>query len=246
MPATIVLTLSLLLWPCVVEPAAAQSGGRILVGLSGGVQSGAPPLTDHFEFERNVETATVDVKYPAKSAVLVDGSLTARVWKEIGAGVAVSQGTRSGSALVDARIPHPLLFQQPRTVAGSQSALDTAETGVHIYLAYAVRATRRLTVTPFGGPSFLHLARELVRDVTYNESYPYDAATFSSAPTRRATAGAIGVNAGVDLRWMFARSVGIGGLVRFTRATIDLSAGDRSLPVRAGGIQAGAGIRLVF
>ena len=36
---------------------------------------------DHYleEFERNVETATVDVKYPTKPAVLVDGSVTVRL-----------------------------------------------------------------------------------------------------------------------------------------------------------------------
>jgi hypothetical protein len=240
------LACGLVLFVFVPDAAAQPGNNRIVVSLSGGVQTGAPRLTDHFEFESNVETATVDVRYPARPAVLVDGSVTMRLWRRMGVGVAVSQATRNGSAQIDARIPHPLLFEQPRTVAGSQPGVDGAETGVHVQLSYALQATRRLTVTLFGGPSFVHLAQDIVTDLKYNESYPYDVATFGSAPTARETASAVGFNAGGDVRWMFTRTVGVGGLVRFTRANIDLAGKGRTLAVRAGGAQAGVGIRLVF
>jgi hypothetical protein len=240
------VAVSLLVCPSFAARAAAQSGDRIVVAISGGVQGSAPRLTDHFEFERSVETATVDVKYPTKPPVLVEGSVTARLWKRLAVGAAVSQAMRSGAAQVDARIPHPLLFQQPRTVTGAQSGIDTAETGIHLQIAYALQATRRITLTPFGGPSFLKVGQELVSDVKYDETYPYDTATFSSAPARRASAGALGFNAGADVRWMFTHSAGIGGLVRFTRATVNLTSETRTVPVRAGGMQAAAGLRFVF
>jgi hypothetical protein len=245
-PLPVIVAVSLLVCPSLAARAAAQSGDRIVVAVSGGVQGGAPRLTDHFEFERNVETATVDVKYPTKPAVLVDGSVTARIWKRLAVGAAVSQATRSGAAQVDARIPHPLLFQQPRTLSGTQSGVDTAETGIHLQIACAIRVTRRITVTPSGGPSYVRVGQELVTDVKYDETYPYDTATFTSAPTRRATAAALGFNAGADVRWMFTRSAGLGGLVRFTRANVDLTSGSRTVPVQAGGIQAAAGLRFVF
>ena len=40
---------------------------------------------------------------------------------------------------------------------------------------------------------------------------------------------------------------GVGGLVRFSRATVDLDApGNRTISVDAGGVYAGGGIRLLF
>jgi hypothetical protein len=46
---------------------------------------------------------------------------------------------------------------------------------------------------------------------------------------------------------MFLESVGVGGIVRYTRADIDLKAVEgRSLSMKAGGLQGGAGIRVVF
>jgi hypothetical protein len=226
--------------------AAAQSP-RVVFGLSGGVQSAAKAVPDRFEFESNVETATVDVKYPAASAVMIDGSVGVRLWKQIGAGVAVSNATRDGSAEIDARIPHPLLFAQPRTVTGSQSGITRQETAVHVQLLYMIEAGRKITLTLGGGPSVVHLGQELVTAVNYDESYPFDAATFKSADTHRATGSATGFNAGADLRWMFTRSVGLGALVRFSRATIDLTTEDkRTLSIQAGGVQGGLGVRITF
>ena len=45
---------------------------------------------------------------------------------------------------------------------------------------------------------------------------------------------------------MFVAAFGIGGLVRYTRATVDLESKDRTISVEAGGVQAGGGVRLVF
>lgn len=233
----------------IMAPAAsAQTApGRVVGGVSGGVQRSAPAGADRFEFESNVETATVDVVYPATSAVLVDVSLGVRVWKGIGAGLAVSHATRSGSAQVDARVPHPLLFEQPRAVEGSQARINRTETAVHVQLLYAIEATRTVTLVLSGGPSVVHLEQDLVTEVKYDESYPFDVATFTRAAARRAKASAAGFNAGADVRWMFARSIGVGALVRFSRATVDLNTVEsRTLPVRAGGVQAGVGMRVVF
>jgi hypothetical protein len=47
--------------------------------------------------------------------------------------------------------------------------------------------------------------------------------------------------------WLFVESVGIGGIVRYTRADIDLKAVEgRTLSMKAGGLQGGVGIRVLF
>jgi hypothetical protein len=219
---------------------------RIVIAASGGVQSSAPALSDHFTFESSVETATVDVKYPTKAAVLADAGIGVRLWKRIGVGLAVSHATRGGAAEVDARVPHPFLFEHPRTVSGSQSGITTAETAAHFQLLYSVEAARRITLVLSGGPSIIQIEQEFVTDVAYSESYPFDAATFTSAGTRRASASALSFNAGADVRWMFARSAGVGVLVRYSRGTVDPEGAEGSLTTRGGGVQAGFGLRLAF
>ena len=231
------LAAAALILPGVATRAEAQSATpRFVIGVSGGVQGSGSAVSDHFEFERNVETATVDVTYPTKPQTLIDAGIGVRLWKHLGAGVAVANAMRSGSADVDARIPHPLAFGQLRTVEGKQSGIDTTETDVHVQLLYAVQASPAITLTLSAGPSIVHLDQELVSGVTYDETYPFDVATFRSAEARHAKASAAGFNAGADLRWMFSRSIGLGGLVRFSRATVDLTTSDnRTLSVRAGG-----------
>jgi hypothetical protein len=47
--------------------------------------------------------------------------------------------------------------------------------------------------------------------------------------------------------WMFSQQVGVGGLFRFARASVDLDTEDnRTVSVDAGGLYIGGGLRIVF
>jgi hypothetical protein len=235
----------------VAAPAMAQTGSprasRLAIGVSGGVQQAAEDVSDHFTFPKNAETETVDVKYPMKPLGFIDLAASYRVWKGLGIGVAVSVTSGKGDVEVTASVPHPFFFNQPRTVSGTDHDISHSETGVHLQLQYLVPATGRLHFMLEGGPSWINLDREVVTDLTLTESYPYDTASFGGAVTKSTKGSAAGFNAGVDVTWMFAESVGVGGLVRYTRADVDLSAVQgRTLTIKAGGLQGGAGIRVVF
>jgi hypothetical protein len=230
-------------------PAAAQdTSSRVVVSLNGGIQTGGPGLADHFEFAADpIETAKVDVQYPAKPGVLIDGGLGLRFWKNLGVGVAVSHATVDGTAEIDAQIPHPLYLEQPREVTGEQDGITRAETAVHVQLQITVPMASRVTLVLSAGPSRLSVEQDIVTDVLYDHEYPFDVATFRSAPTRRSKASVTGFNAGADLRWMFSRHIGLGGIVRFIRGSVDLETeNNRRILVRAGGLQAGGGIRIGF
>jgi hypothetical protein len=210
-------------------------------------QPGGASLSDHFEFERNVETATADVQYPSKAGAGIDAGAGIRLWKRLGAGLSVSYLSSTGPASIDASIPHPFMFDQPRLINGTADSIARTETGAHAQLLYFVPGRGKLRLVLSGGPSWLKLEQEFVTEVHYSESYPFDTATFTRATTTGAHGSAIGFNAGADVRWMFSRQLAVGALVRLTRAQvdIDLPAG-RTLPVDAGGVQAGGGIRFLF
>jgi hypothetical protein len=83
--------------------------------------------------------------------------------------------------------------------------------------------------------------------VTVSESYPFDAAAFSDAPLQTVKGDAWGFSLGADVGWMFTRNVGLGGMVRYARATVALEpAGRDALDVDVGGAYAGGGVRVVF
>jgi hypothetical protein len=244
-----VLAIGLAASLAMAAPSPAQgTSSRVVVTLNGGIQTAGPGLADHFEFATDIiETAKVDVRYPAKPSVLIDGGLGLRLWKNLGVGVAVSHATVDGTAEIDAQIPHPFYLEQPRAVSGEQGGITRAETGVHVQLQISVPVASRVTLALSAGPSRLNVEQEIVTDVLYDEEYPFDVATFRSAPARRSKASVTGFNAGADLRWMFSRNIGLGGMIRFIRGSVDLETeNNRPISVRAGGLQAGGGIRIGF
>jgi hypothetical protein len=232
------------------SPALAQSASkpaRFTIGVSGGVQQAAEDVSDHFSFPKNVETEVVDVTYSMKPWGLIDLAAGYRMWKNLGVGVAVSVTSGKGKADVTASVPHPFFFTQPRTITGPEDDIAHSETGVHLQLQYLVPASGRLHFILEGGPSWLNVDHEVVTDVTVTESYPFDTAAFGGAVSKSTKGSAVGFNAGIDVTWLFAESVGVGGIVRYTRADVDLTAVEgRSLTIKAGGLQGGVGIRVVF
>jgi len=237
----------------VAAPAMAQTRGTarrpssVFVSVSGGVQQAASDVSDHFSFSKNLETETIDVKYPMKPWGLFDAGASFRVWKGLAFGAAFSRTSGSGDAEVSASVPHPFFFNQPRTITGTENGIQHAENGVHLQVQYVIPASDSVHVILGAGPSWITVEHEIVTDVTVTESYPFDTAEFGGAVTKTTKASASGFNAGVDVTWMFARSIGVGGMVRYTRADVDLEpASGRTLAMRVGGVQGAGGIRFVF
>jgi hypothetical protein len=220
---------------------------RFYVAFNGGVQTTSNAFDDRFEFEEYLETATVDVEYENASGPFFDGGFGVRLWKSLGAGVAFSFFTKENPAAIDARIPHPFFDARPREVTGEATGLTRTDAVVHLQAMAMLDPSGPLRLVLFGGPSFFRVEQDLVTGVRYSEEYPFDTATFTSADVDTVDGSAVGFNVGADVIWMLHDKVGIGGLVRFTRASIDLDAPEnRAIGIDAGGFQGGGGIRIVF
>jgi hypothetical protein len=219
---------------------------RLWISANGGVQTAGSSFSDTVELPINAETGRITTDYPSTSGVLADGSIGIRLAGGLGAGIAVSQSSANASASIDGSIPHPFFDNQFRSVQGSTSVAHN-ELGVHLQIAYMLRASERVRAVVSAGPSWLTVEQTLVTDISYAEQYPYDTATFSAAKTHRVSNTATGFHVGGDVAWMFTPRIGVGGIVRYTRATAHetVTAG-HTVSVDAGGVQAGGGIRLVF
>lgn len=228
--------------------AAAQSSGwdgRVRASVNGGVQAGNDTLAQSFSVPKNLEATPITVDIDARRGQLFDAGIVVRLKGAFGVGVAVSYLTHDSSANVTAQVPHPFFFNQPRTVTGTTPVSRTEIVG-HLDAVYIVPG-RKLDLLLSGGPSVFSLEQTLATDITYGDTYPYDTASFLSATTTRATKTATGYHLGADVTWKLSRNFGLGGMIRYARASATLSAGsDNTVKDNAGGLQAGGGIRIAF
>jgi len=247
MRASMTVTLAALLASC-ATPAAAQTWTeRGYVSVNGAFQATTNDFNDRFEFEKDLETGTTDVDYRVKGGVVFDAGGGVRLWKSLGAGVAVSYFTRKDPAATSTRSPHPFFMNQFRDVTGDTTDLTRTETAVHVQAMYFFNPSGPLRVVFSGGPSFFNVEQQLVSTVVLTEAYPFDTADFSSARSEKVKKTAPAFNVGADVMWMLSRSIGVGGILRFSRASIDLGAANsRTVSVDAGGFYAGGGLRVVF
>ena len=241
--------------PAGAQPVSRRSGAfriaplpsRGFVSFNAGYQPSSTDFSDSYTFERNRETARTTASYPIDAGLLFDAGGGVRLWRGLGAGLAVSRFSRDGHITTSSTIPHPLYLAQDRTVAGEADGIRREETAVHLQAQYFLTVSPKLHVTLMGGPSLLRISQAVTIDVSYTEEYPYDTATFAGVDTTRIKANKAGFNVGADARWMVTPRIGVGAMVRFSRATVPLApSADRTLSVDAGGAQVGAGLRVAF
>jgi hypothetical protein len=231
----------------VLSPSTSFAQPRGFISVNGGFRATSSDFADSIVITRYVEQGSIDSSYFVDRGPQLDIAGGARLWRSLGGGVGVTRFSRSGPASVIARIPHPFFFNQLRQIEGEAEGLTHKELGVHLQVMAMLPVGQRLSVVVFGGPSFFRITRGLVDDVQYDDQYPYDSATFTAAGTSDTSATKLGFNAGADVGYFFARNVGVGGVIRFSGATVNLDASNgNTVAVDAGGFQAGAGLRLRF
>jgi hypothetical protein len=116
-----------------------------------------------------------------------------------------------------------------------------------VHLRWFAPVPGPVQVSLFAGPSFFSVEQDLVTTVTFTQDFPFDTASFVSAETRRHSESVTGYHLGVDATFFFTRHIGVGGLVRVSRASVDLASADGGLvPVDLGGVQLSGGLRLGF
>jgi opacity protein-like surface antigen len=229
------------------RPAPAAAAPRVWIGINGGYQASTTEFEDSFTFTVNQETGRTRVTYPIEAGFTFDAGGGVRLWRDLGFGLAVSHFARDGVAATGSTVPHPFFLERDRQVDGEAGGLDRTETAIHIQAQYRLPLRGRLQILLMGGPSILQVNQSLVTAVNYSEEYPFDSATFTGVDSREVSGQKTGFNAGADVRWAITRQVGVGAMVRFTRAAVELDpVAGRTISVDAGGAQVGAGLRFAF
>lgn len=240
------LALAGLLLPALSLPAAAQGStdGRIQISINAGALAGSK-FTQTGELDQNAETGSFASENSPKTGAAFDVGAAVRIAGRLWVQAAFTSASPKSDARISASIPHPILFDQPRTVQGTSSASRT-ERDVHVDIAFRL-PLRAIDIKVMAGPTFASVKQDLVTSINYSQTYPFDAATFTSAAMKKVSKSAVGFNAGADLSRALNRRVGFGALIRYSTATVKLSdpnTGDAS--VKGGGIEATGGLRFWF
>ena len=234
-----------------VRPAAAQpSEARGFITINGGLQAASADFSDNIAFSHPLfgpEEGDFDARYRGGGDTLLDVSGGVRIWRHLAVGAAVSQFSHEDDAGITGRIPHPFLFDRSRQISGTAAGLARQEMAVHIQAFWVIPAGRSVDIALFGGPTFFNVTQELVTGVTFDQTYPYNDATFAGASRQPQSAATTGFHVGADVAFYFSNWVGVGGMVRFSRGSVDLDSQDGGgVAIDTGGLQTSGGLRLRF
>jgi len=200
---------------------------------------------------RKNENVVFAAGYDATRGVLFDVGAGWRLTRAFGAGLTASWFRHTGSGSFDLKVPNPLVANRPFDMTGSVGGLKRDELGVHLQALYALALSKRARAMLSGGPSVFDTQQDLVRSIEFDTLPGFSGLQFDQALITRVRRTVVGFNAGVDVTWQLASHLGVGTVTRYSRATLRLNPGSesgvsRAIEMRAGGLQVGGGIRVLF
>ena len=200
---------------------------------------------------RKSESVTFVADYGSTRGALFGVGAGIRLAKHVGVGVTTSWFQHSGSGTFDLKVPNPLVANTPLDLTGTVSGLKRNELGIHVQALYAVALGRKARVLLAGGPSVFQTKQDLVRSIEFDTLPGFTSLEFDQALITEVKKTVVGFNVGADITWGLASHLGVGTVTRYSRAKLTLDPGaesavSRAIELHAGGLQIGAGIRLLF
>jgi hypothetical protein len=221
------------------RPRSSAANPRAVISINGGYQSASDTFSQEQTFSLYQETARYTSSYEVQSGPTIDAGGALRLWKGLGAGAAFTTFKDERDITIEGTLPHPFFFDRQRPISGTAPG-TREETAVHVNAVYFLPVSPKFQVLVFGGPSFFTVKQSVVGPINYAEAFPYDTVTFTSATVREEKESKVGFNVGADVGFYFSKYIGVGGIVRFSRASIPFSLGERD----AGGAEVGGGVRI--
>jgi hypothetical protein len=194
------------------------------------------------------EPARIQVSDEFGTGAVFDVGGGVRVWRRLYAGLSYSRLSNTRDATVNASIPHPQVFDQPRAVTAT-AGLKHTEDQVHLHAMWRMPITTKFDVTVGIGPTFYSVRQDLVEITEANISEtgnPSTGVTINSVNVVRATDSTVGWNLSADGTYLLTRRYGVGGFLRFTGGSVDMNVGSETVGLDVGGFQIGIGGRVRF
>lgn len=210
-------------------------------------QSASVPFSD--------EVLSHESRYQTPSGLFLDGGGGWLFSRRFGAGLSFSRSGGNGAASFSMTRPHPLFYNSSMTRIATSPELGQVQRSVHISAVLTPDFGRDYDIMLFAGPSRIYVDQELITGVDISESVSGDAYDFAiNRPVisdGKLCACAWGFHVGADASRFLTERVGIGGMIRYSRATVELQnaagiaigADPTSVDFTAGGFTIAGGLR---
>lgn len=227
-------------------PRAPRDYKRLRLDAGGAFGASGIDFTEDRTIRQFAEDGRIRTDYATDPGPGFEGGLLFRVTRNLGVSFGASRVQHDGAASFQASIPHPLYFDRDREVSGSLSGVGQSETALHFDVVYT--ATKgRLDLHLFAGPTRMTVEADLLQDVQFTQTYPYDTLTVTGTPSQKVSGSAFGFNVGGGVDYRLGKSFGLGAQLRFSRAKTELvGAPGSTVSIDAGGLQVGLGARVFF
>lgn len=163
-----------------------------------------------------------------------------KIWHNLAVGIGVTHVGSKADLAVNASIPDPLVFDQPRLVTTSVADAKHSQTGINLTGTWVMPITDKIDIGYQFGPTIFLVSQDVPGVPTISEPGP----TITSLPLASVDKTTVGIHFGVDVSYMITPRYGVGGIARYTWGSADLTGADAS--VTLGGFQIGAGVRVRF
>ncbi len=227
-------------------PAPSTRPYRFSIALNGVRGHDTLQFTDTNQFELFKEQAHIESVYSDPRPQGFELGVQYRFAGPFAVGATVQRFENDRSASYNASLPHPFVFERFRELSGTKSGLFHEEMAVHLD-AVVTKTWGPVTLEGFGGPSWFQTKTEVLVDVLYDETFPYNEVVFQGVEGRVLETQPLGYNVGVSATFRVASIVGVDFGVRYSEARAKLAVDQgREIEIDAGGLAFGAGLRFLF
>jgi hypothetical protein len=202
-----------------------------------GVQAGSKSFDTDTTFEIYNEAASMLTTRDGGAGVFFDIRGGYKVWRNLAVGLGLSRFGKSADVAIEAQIPDPVETDLLRNLAFTAADASRSETALHFSATWMIPVTDKIDVGISGGPSMFFLKNDTVTALNVTEPGPT-----ATAIIEEISETAVGIHLGVDVRYLLTPRFGVGGLLRYTRASADFPGGE----LTGGGLHLGAGLRVRF
>ena len=219
---------------------------RVRLLANGAYHTSTKSFTDSATFIRFLEQGSSSRNYEGGTGIVFEVGSIYSITSSFGVMGSIELFDGDNDAAFREIVPHPLFFDQDRSLEGRDSSLSYSEKALHLDAVYTLEVSS-CTVDLYGGPSFFLTETDLLTEIRTSSSYPFDELTLGGTSVGKFQENQLGFNVGGALTFRFNRLLGIAFQARYSRANVSLTRDDaKDLDFNAGGFRAGVGIRLAF
>ena len=165
-----------------------------------------------------------------------------------GVGFAFSRVSKAGSWTGTARVPHPVIYDSPRTATLTFANQDREERAYHFQIVWVLPLGKKFDVMASVGPTYFKLEQDVVGDPKVAEvGSPYSEVRLVDIASVTSKIQKWGFNAGADVTYKINKTFGVGTFIRWSGTTVNVNSGIRAaFDTKVGGLQFGGGLRIRF